>query len=890
MASRPFWSMHTHSRYSVNDALPMVQEIVDEAEQLHYPALGLTDHGSVAGNLQLYKACRKKGMEPLPGVELYVTPDREAKVQGHNLHMTVTAYTELGYQNLCHLVTATAKNHHYKPRVDLADLAAMSETGATKGLAIATGCWFGLLPTVMREQGPAAAEQLAKTLASWFPRTYIELQAHGIEQNEFGEDEMVEALLALSHRTGIPHVITTDAHYVVPCDQALHNGLKRICSWSDDPDDAIFPGGPYSLLGEADLKMFFDPEVVDSSCESLADLAAAASVRIPAIDQFRMLVPDVAKTDDPMTELRQAAADGFQQNVSPDVSKAKRDRYSQRLNHELDVVEQTGFAPYLLLIALVCQEMRRRKIVFNTRGSANDSLLCWLLGITNVDAVDWKLRFERFISVDRIKPPDVDLDIEHERRDEIIAWAATQFTVCQVGTIMKYSLFDEEGDQGKGSLRVRYFSTARKAGWAVGDWRDIPESDRVMLKRLSDRKLISGYGTHPAGLILAPDAATIADLPMTHVGSGKKAHLVTSYGKDDVEDLGFIKADFLGLKTLTAARIAVELIMADEGIDLTPTEYLETIPLDDAKVYARIGNGRTEGTFQLQEGPATDFVRRMRPKNIRDVVAAMALFRPAARASGTTGTYLARRKGVERAPDLHPDLEAETKSTHGVLLYQEQVIGALRTLRMDMTELNALLKAVKSSNEYVAGARVAIAAALPRIRELAEARGWGEKDVEIIVDAIVGYGDYGFNEAHAVAYGLLAYRTSWLAEHYPNQWWTGVLTAYSNDDKEPQYVRAARRYGVRIIPPHVNRSGATYTYDRPHNAVRRGLLSVKGVGDVAAAELADKQPFESLADLGKRCQAKRVSGAKGLALGKPIAECGGVVAALNEAGALDDLE
>lgn len=907
MASRPFWSVHNHSLNSSNDALASVVGMVDVADSFGWPALGLTDHGMVAGNIELYKACRRKGIEPLPGIELYLTPDREGRVQGHNLHLTVNAYTEAGYNNLCRLVTTTARNFYYKPRIDFADLAQMAEDGATQGLSIATGCWFGVLPTIVREQGFDAAVHMAKTLAGWFPRVYVELQAHGIIPEEqtgeaawitadghMGEDEMVATLVDIAGEAGLPYIITCDAHYLKPEDQQLHNGLKKLCSWSDAPDDAVFPGGPYALMNETMLKDYFEPDVLETACANLSDLAEAASVRIPAVDTFRMLVPNVAKTTDPMAELREMCMEGLRTRIGEESGSHGVGRL-QRMNHELDIIEQTGFETYILLIASICRWMDTQQIVYNARGSANNSLVNYLCRITNVDSYGWAsyrgLRFERFISIDRIKPPDVDLDIEHARRDEVTAYAATQFTVCQVGTIMKYSLFDEE-NEGKGSLRVRYFATRNKQGLPKVAWREIPQEDRDMLFQLGHRKLVSGYGTHPAGLILAPDADTIADLPMVHIGTGKKAHLVTAYAKDTVEDLGFIKGDFLGLRFLSACATAARLIMEETGQQLSPIEFLQTIPLNDPKVYARISNGKTVGTFQLGERAATDFVTRMRPKHLDDLVAALALMRPAALNSGTSSTFLGRRKGVIPTPAMHPDLERETKFTRGLLVYQEQVIGACRAIGMDMSELNTLLKAVKSSNEYVAAAKEAIEAALPRIRSLGTEKGWSEADIEVLVEAITGYGDYGFNEGHAAGYGLFSVWTAWMAEYYPAQWWTGLLGAYAGEDEENYLMRVARssRYGVRIIGAHVNDSKESYTYDRRLKAVRRGLLSVKGVGQVSARELASKAPYKSLDDLGKRVLPSRVGGAKQLALKIPLAECGGVIKALLDAGALDGLD
>lgn len=897
--------MHNHSRYSVNDALPMVPEMAVEAAAKGWPALGLTDHGSPAGLVQLYRSCRKEGLEPLPGCEIYVTPDHLDKVQGHNLHLTVNAYTEQGYRNLCRLVTLSARNFYYKPRVDLADLAAMAEQDATRGLMVSTGCWFGLVPTIMRESGPDAALQMTKTLARWFPRVYVELQNHGIEEQrpdtqwivgeeQWGEEEMVKLLVWVAEQAGLRYIVTTDSHYIRPEDRRLHNGLKELTSWSDSPDDAVFPGDPYCFQDTDGMRRYFEPQVLDRALEALSSLVDVASVRIPELDTFRALVPDVTGGGDPVAELRRRCMEAFERHCWMWSSAREREKRLQRLTHELDVTEQTGLSDFELLFADLCRWMTEQEIVFNARGSANDSFMNYLLNITNVDAFarpgGGELRFERYISIDRRTPPDVDFDIDHERRDEVVAEMSRRFTTCQVGTIMKYSLSAEEGEEdehGRGSLRVRYFHIMGKQGKRIERWADAPKAHRDMLWKLSDLRLISGYGTHPSGLILAPDPAAIADLPMARVGSGERVHYITAYDKNDVEDFGFIKGDFLGLRTLTAVRVACQLIEPGTA----PMAFLRSIPLDDKATYRRISDGNTEGCFQLSKPSATRFMERMKPRNINDMVAAMALIRPAAGGeSNIRGEYLSRRKGTTKADPMHPDLEAETRETYGLLLFQEQVIGCLRTLRMEMPELNKLLKAVKASNEYVVGAKLAIAEALPRIRDLAEKRGWSESDVEILVDAISGYADYGFNEGHATAYGLFAYRTSWLAEHYPLEWWTGVLTAYAGEDDEPIHVRSARKYGVRILAPHVNKSRVTYSCDQQHRVIRKGLMSVKGIAEVAAEELVAHAPYRSLVDLGQRVTPRRVSGAKQLAMKTPPEDCGGKIAALFDVGALDGLE
>jgi DNA polymerase-3 subunit alpha len=885
-----YFSVHNHSRYSAGDALSDLGELVQSAIARDYPVLGLTDHGTVAGLPEFYKLARKAGIEPAPGLEAYVTRDHANKEQGNNLHLTVNAYSERGYRNLCRLVTTTAHGFHYKPRLDLGDLAQMAEDGATSGLAISTGCWFGLLPTTLRTQGFAAAKALLLTLAGWFPKVFVELQAHGIEQEgELTEDDMVEQLTALANVCGLPYIITSDAHYVNPEDQPLHDGLKRMLTWNpEDPDDAVFPGDAYCLADRNMLRPYFPEKVLDTAIANLEQFAEGVHCRIPEIEQFRMLVPDVTPGRDQFEVLESKIHDALQQLGDTGADKDQ----VQRAQEELEVVRVTGMAGYLLLVAMVTDYMRAEGIVFNTRGSANDFYLNYLLGITGVDSHKRKLRPERFLSEDRIKPPDIDLDVEHARRPQVGAWLGKHFSVRQVGTIMKYSLtgdpadLDEDEDESaRGSLRVKYFSAMKRAGRTIETWRDVPEEDKKLLHQLSDRKLVSGYGKHPAGYIVAPDEASLADLPLAYIASSKT--FIGAYGKDDVEDLGFTKLDLLGLKTLTAVRIAVETILDSPNYEgppgLTPMEFLESIPENDPATMKRIAAGMCEGLFQLGGPDQSRSVPRMKPRKTDDLIVAQALFRPAAR--GIQADYLARRKKVDPIPELHPDIWAETKNTYGLFIYQEQVIGALRQIGMSIVELNKLLKAVKASNEYVAGAKVAIAEAMPRIRQLAGARGWSDSDVELLADAVSGYADYGFNEAHAVAYGLLAYRTAWLAEHWPLAWWLGMLTAYSNTKRENPLRMAARRYKTRIRPPHVNDSGVTYTVSHERNEIRRGLVSVKDVGLVTARELVAHQPYASLQDLGTRVTASKVSGSKGLALRKKPAECGGAVASLDEVDA-----
>jgi DNA polymerase-3 subunit alpha len=878
----PFWSTHTHSKYSFNDALPSVEQIVAEAVQLDYPALGLTDHGGVSGSIELYSACRKAGIEPLPGIEAYVVPDAEYAGRKDNMHLTINAYCEIGYRNLINLANVTQRKFWYKPRIDFADFAEMAEAGATKGLVVSTGCFFGVLPQTLMRQGEAAAVQVANALAGWFPRVYVEVQHHGIIEHNVDfegamlDEDLMYAMVSVAKRAGLPIIITRDSHYVLERDRWLHNGLKRLVSFSEDPDEAIFPGGGYFMTDREGMSDYFPTDVLDAGCASLADLANVAHVRLPEMETFTMKVPDITINQDPYEVLKDKVNKALV--VSDWWGEAA---YADVYDAELAVIKTSGMAPYILVVDKVCTWMREQGISYHARGSAGGSLVLRLLKITQVDPLRFKLRFDRFLSPDRTRPPDVDLDVEHVRRDEVVAWMSTWASVRQVGSHMTYSLFDEDEDEeGRGSLRVRYYSTRKKQGLGGIEWSRIPAEDKRLLNDLSKRKLYSGYGTHAAGFIVAPDDAALDQLPLAWIASSKK--FVTAYGKKPVEKLGFLKLDLLGLRTRTAIRITTELT----GIDF------EAIPEDDVATYRRIGSGRTAGIFQLEGGTFGRGCREIKPKVIEDIIDIQALFRPAAMHAGATNDYKARKFGKQPVPIRHADIMVNTEDTYGVLLYQEQVMAVLRALGMTPADLTDLLDALKASNDYVEGARKVIDEHMPHIRSMAADRGWTELDIDWLANAIEAYAEYGFGKAHAAQYGLISYRCAYLLTNHPVDFWAGMLTAYADHKKKaPIYIGAARADAVPIYPAHVNRSGYNYTVNDEHTIIRKGLISVKGVGPVGAAELVAKAPFTSLTDLGRRVLPKRVSGAAELVLHKTKPRlCGGKIEALDEAGALDGLE
>lgn len=859
-----FWSVHTHSKFSVNDALPSVKEIVKKVKELNQPAVALTDHGNMAGSVQLYQECMAEGITPFPGSELYFVPDlpqyrldyANKNKKAERYHMGVVAYTTEGYENLVNLSTVSHQNHFHKPTLDYTTLAQLAEDGRTKGLAITTGCYFGYAVQSLIHRGDAATKGYLATLNTWFPDSvYVEIQNHRIDHGDGWNDELVaDALVALAEEMGLPVVIGQDSHYVNPEDRVHHESLKRLVAFGPDPDDAVFPGDGFHLADDEWIADHHSGLRYERGLEGLGDLLGKNRLSIPVLDSYAYSVPAVV--NDPQTAMEkrvmQAAFDYFSGEIPP--------RYLNQIEEEFEVIKASDMAGYMMLVAQVTDWMRSEEIIFQTRGSAAGSCVCWMLGISSVDPIKWKLTFARFLSRDRTKPPDIDLDIAHDRREEVITWLDTRFTAHQIGSWAVYSLTDEEdpdGDTQQGSLKVRYFSQMNKTlkdGDEKPKWADVPHEDRLMLKQLSDLELYKGMGTNAAGVVITSTRVEFEKLvPLAYMAS--RDGYVTQYAKDDIEALGLVKLDVLGSKTLTVLDLCMKNLKLENS-------RLEDIEYKDAPTYALIKSGVTGGVFQLEGKTSMWGCVDLKPNNIHDVIAAMALFRPGAMNSGGTKSFIYRKHGGEKPPVRHELIEKNTKDTYGVVLYQEQVINILRGLGMDPEDLTKFLKAVKQSNKEVAKAVITMRSYQAWITEKCEALNMNDEDMEFLNEAIAGFAEYGFNRAHATVYGITAYRCAYLAARHPVEFHAALLAVAAGSKKEDGYLRTTKRRGVRILKPDLNISGPTYTVDTARGAIRKGLRSIDGVGEAIAQVLASNAPYRDLDDLVERSPARPVSGGK----------------------------
>lgn len=876
----PYWSIHTHSRFSAKDALPAVDKVVARAVELEYPALALTDHGTMGGAAQLYRACRKAGIAPLPGMEAYVAVNRKEGKRPPTMHMGLIGTTEQGYRNVVGLATLAHRNFHYKPVLDFGDLAWAAENGLLDGVAATSGCWFGLAPIIMREGSMLGVRNVLEAMRGWFGSgLYVEIQNHMIIDVDHDDDVYGQQLYSLANDLGLPVVLAQDSHYCHLEDRPAHEEMKRLMSWSEDPEDAVFPGDGYHMVDEEWMRDHHTDAIFEAGMAGLDDLLSKARVRIPELDNFALKVPDTTISGDPDAEIAQKCIQTLEGYIaSGAIKKSQAETYRERLRDELEVVHDAGFAGYLLFTATVTDFMNREGIFYGPRGSASGSLIVWLLGITVHDPIVWGLQFDRFISRDKAKPPDIDLDVEHGRRGEVLAWLEEMYTVSHIGTWLKMGLKDEEEDENgemtqKGSLVVKWKSNAKKMG------RDpnarLTDDEWQALVAVASHSPFGSHGVHAGGILIIPDEHSGSGIPMQYVASSKT--FTTAFDMNDIEPFGLVKLDVLGLKTMTAIKTMVDMT----GIALAD------VPLNDRRAYARIGAGQTAGMFQLEGYTFTSGCARMKPKNIHEVIAAQALFRPAVMKSGATDEYLERRIKVRPVPTMHPLIMEHTKHTFGTIIYQEQVINILKAIGMPIEEIERARKAIKASTEdQIASAQKVMREITTTMRTNGTAAGMVESDLMFLDTALNAYAQYGFNKAHATAYGWLAYITAWFSVNHPVVYWVSLLNAYIGTDNEGRYLTAARKAGVKIRGPHVNLSKVEYVADVEKGTIRKGLQAIKGVGEKSAAELIAHQPYTSLVDLGARVNARRVSGAKALRDGHSPAACGGIIAALAEAGAL----
>ena len=859
----PFVHLHTHSEYSLLDGANRIPDLLDRIRALGMDSLALTDHGNLHGAWQFYTEAKARGVRPILGFEAYLAfgsrhkREKPVDVPAGYSHLVLLAKNRVGYANLIKLSSIGFLEGFYRrPRIDRESLEQHRD-----GLIGLAACLSGEVALYLRQGNYEAAKASAQYFAQLFGRDgfWLEVQDHGLPE----ERVVAAGAYRLGQELGLPVVATNDAHYLRKDDAEAHDVLLAIGTGKDldDPNRFRFFGQESYVKSEAEKQRLFPehPEVVPETAR-LAELCEFDFEKRYFLPQFPR-APEFASDNDLLVHLARAGArTRYGEPLPPAVE--------ERLAYELGVISHTGYAGYFLIVSDITTAARARGIpVGPGRGSAAGSLVAYALGITDIDPLKFDLLFERFLNPERVTMPDIDLDFCFERRSEVIEYMRSRYGRESVGQIITFGTMKaraafrdvartlrlEMGDVDRLSKLIPsgpgYALTLAEAAEKVPDLRAAAGQDERVRKILELGTRIEGLArhasVHAAGVVIAP--GPLADYVPVCLAPQEADAIITQFDGVGLEQVGMLKIDILGLKTLTVIHDTVEMVRARHGVTLA----METLDLADPEVYRLLRAGRTAGVFQFESPLATDCLRNMQCDRFDDLVAANALLRPGPLDTGMHLVFINRKLGREPVRYPHPALEEILKPTYGVITYQEQVMRIANVLAgFSLAEADVLRKAVGKKDKEL------IQQELGRFVTRAVERGHPLRVIEDIAAQIETFGRYGFNKSHAVAYSVLSYRTAWLKTRYAPEFMSALLSSeIGNSDKVVQYINEARELGLEVLPPDVNESGFKFTVVG-EGRVRFGLGAIKNVGGSAIESIiAGRQagePYRTLVDLCER--------------------------------------
>jgi DNA polymerase III subunit alpha len=870
MSGKSFVHLHTHSEYSLLDGAARIGDMFARAAELEMPALAMTDHGVMFGALNFYDAGLKAGVKPILGVEAYVAPtSRFDRAPGENeekyRHLTILARNETGYRNLLKLVTdAHLEGFYHRPRIDKELLAERAD-----GLIGLSGC---LASEVARHlvggQDIKAAEAAAEYRDIFGAGSYyIELQDHGLPEQR----QILGQQVALAKQLGIPLVATNDLHYTHPADAKPHDVLLCIQQQKVQKDTARlkFDTEEFYLKSAEEMRAVFAD--IPEACDTTLEIAEGCELtltfgelHLPPFD------PPAGMTQEEY--LRRLVYEGAADRYG-EVDDATR----ARIDHELGVICGMGFAGYFLIVWDLIRFARESGIrVGPGRGSAAGSVVSYSLRITDLDPLRYGLIFERFLNPERKQMPDIDMDFDERRRDEVIRYATAKYGSDHVAQIITFQTI--KGKQGiRDAARVLDFPAS------VGDrlckmyppavlGREYPIERALELSpELSDAyerepeskeiidtaKALEGLrredSVHAAGVVIG-DAPLVNYLPLKLAKDSRddSRRVVTQFDMHGVEELGLLKMDFLGLRTLSVIDDTVA-NLARQGFELD----IDHVPLDDEPTYEMLRAGDTTGVFQLEGDGMRNLIRSLAPDRFEDLMALVALYRPGPLNMGMHTEYAERKHGRKPVTYPHPDLEEILGETYGIMVYQEQVMQiAVRLSGYSMGEADSLRKAIgKKIREVLLPHKEKFVAG-------AVERGYQDRLAKDVWEQIVPFADYGFNASHACAYGYVAYQTAYLKAHHPVEYLAALLTSVKDDkDRKPYYLNAARLMNIQVLPPDVNESEQDFSpvvAAAVEPRIRYGLSAVRNVGAGVVAQITAarraKGPFGSFSDFCRKVE------------------------------------
>ncbi len=852
MRMADFIHLHNHSEYSLLDGSIRLQDLIFRAQKYDMPAVALTDHGVLYGMIKFYRQAKDAGIKPIIGCEVYVTPGDHRQREDRELyHLVLLASNRRGYHNLIRLVT---KSHidgfYYKPRVDKELLYRHSE-----GLIATSACLEGEIPRLLDEGRVEEAEESLKEYIEIYGRDdfFLELQDHRLRREKQLNPELIE----LADEFNLELIASNDCHYLDKSDAEFHDVLLALQTNSeiDDEDRLTFPNDEFYFKSPEEMQEIFSG--VPEALKNTTRIAGRCSLELD-FNQFHLPeYPEAReKNISPEEMLRNMCREALEERF-PDDGKAR-----ERMEYELDTICEMGYAAYFLIVQDFVREAEDRGIrVGPGRGSAAGSFVSYLLGITKVNPLKYGLIFERFLNPERVSLPDIDIDFD-ERRDEIIEYVSERYgkeRVAQIGTFGTMAArgavrdvgrvmgmdYDRVDRVAKAIPRMQDDSLAeiRKSSSRLQDMEDEDEEISGLLDRAEKVEGLPRHiSTHAAGVIIGPEPL-IELIPLQKQDETR----ITQLPMEDLEALGLLKMDFLGLRNLTVIEDTLDRIKDNHDRSLD----IDSVALDDEEVYRMLGRGDTAGVFQMESRLFQDLTSRLQPDRFSDLIALLALGRPGPLGSGLVDDYIKCRRGEKEPQYLHPSLRAILEETFGLILYQEQVMEIASKLgNFSMGEADILRRGMGKKKEKL------VAEERGRFVQGARENDIPEETAHEIFDQMEYFSGYGFNKSHSAAYALLAYQTAYLKTKYPVEFMAALLTSVmGNLDKVGDYINSARDMGLEILPPDVNESRHGFAGISTQE-IRFGLKAIKHLGSRAIEEIIKQRnqegKFEDLIDFLER--------------------------------------
>jgi len=859
---KPFVHLHNHTAYSLLDGASKLDEMIQRAKDLNQPAIAITDHGVMYGVVDFYKACKKAGVKPIIGCEVYVAPrtrfDKQAGLDDGAYHLVLLVKNEQGYRNLSRLESlASLEGFYYKPRVDREILEQYHE-----GLIALSGCLAGeVAQKILQEDLDGAREA-----ALWYQNTfgadnyYFEVQNHGIHE----QMQINYHLNILSRELNIPLVATNDNHYVNREDAKTQDVMMCIQMGKtlDDVNRMRFESDNFYLKSYDEMQ-----QILGDYPESLTNTLKIAEQcdfdftfgenHMPIFD-----VPEGYTLDSYFEELCYQEIKTRYNPVTEEVTK--------RLEYELSVIKQMGYSGYFLIVWDFIRFAREKGIYVGPgRGSAAGSIVSYALHITDIDPLKYDLLFERFLNPERVSMPDIDIDFCYERRGEVIDYVIEKYGqdhVCQIitfGTMAARGAIRDVGrvlnipiatvNKVSKAIPNELGMTIDKALHASQELRGYCEEDEQIKELIETAQKLEGLprhaGTHAAGVVISKDPLD------TYLPLQKSAEcgVITQFAKENVEEIGLLKMDFLGLRTLTVINKAVDMIKQNHGVTID----FNTMPMDDRKTYQLLCDGESIGVFQLESGGLRAIMKELQPNDLEDVIALVALYRPGPLNSGMADDFIQRKHGRKEIEYLHPLLEPILKPTYGVILYQEQVMRIASDLAgFSLGQADMLRRAMGKKKPEI------IAAMKQDFLDGAENNHVDRSIAAKVFELIEYFAGYGFNKSHSAAYAIVAYQTAYLKAHYPVEFMAALLTSIMDSaDRVSFYIAECKRMGIPVLTPDVNESQETFTVT--NGRIRFGLAAMKNVGKGAMQSIIEIRnqdgPFASLQDFCARVDLSQVN-------------------------------